>query len=53
VLGLAEADLLEQGAVFSAPHWPLEHSIEPAMEAPGVLPKHPADREGLGLGGML
>jgi hypothetical protein len=53
VLGLAEADLLEQGTVFSALHWPLEHGKEPAMEAPGVLPKHPADRKGLGVGGVL
>ena len=38
VLGLAEADLLEQGAVFSALHWSLEDGIEPAMEAPGSFP---------------
>ena len=46
-------DLVEQGAVFAALHWPLEHGIEPAVEAPGVLPELPADREVLGLGGAL
>ena len=41
MLGVAEADLLEQGGVFAALQGAAEHGVEPAVKAPRALVEEP------------